>query len=221
MDIDITPTVTFDKAPLLRVIWAHSLHVSRPAQFTGFQRCLLEFSSAIAPGEEGETPYSFGDSPNHLYMIITREKSHTHPIITKIPKAANAARTANSGTRGLTGADNVQIYNQDSQLLDAVVDFAESKSQGKTKHDPDVAHYQMLHQLWRKRPGVSAPRSVVVTNAAAAVLGEPPRATKLTVLDSSCLRCEQNRCRRRRCYLRHHHIKSASFGITQRNDACG
>lgn len=220
VDIDITPTVTFDKAPLLRVIWAHSLHsLAACTVYFGFQRCLLEFSSAIAPGEEGETPYSFGDSPNHQYMIITREKSHTHPIITKIPKAANAARTANSGTHDLTGADNVQIYNRDSQLLDAVVDFAESKSQGKTKHDPDVAHYQMLHQLWRKRPGVSAPRSVVVTSTLLLLCSENllEQDVKLTVLDSSPVSDVSKIVAEdadATCVTII--FKSASFGITQR-----
>ena len=29
--------------------------------------------------------------------------------------------------------------------------------------DPDVVHYQMLFQIWRNKPGVSAARSVVLT----------------------------------------------------------
>lgn len=220
VDIDISPTVTFDKAPLLRVIWAHSLHsLTCCTVYFGFQRCLLDFSSAISPGEEGETPYSFGNSPNYQYMIITREKSHTHPIITKIPKAANATRTANSGTHSLTGANNVLIFNKDSQLLDAVVEFAESRSQGKVKHDPDIAHYQMVHQLWRKRPGVSAPRSVVVTSTLLMLCSENllEQDVKLTVLDSSSVSDVSKIVAEdadASCVTII--FKSASFGITQR-----
>ncbi len=220
VDIDISPSVTFEEAPLLRVLRAHSLHaLASCTVYFGFQRCMLEFSSAISPGEEGEAAYSFGDSPCHQYMVITREKNRTHPIITKVPKAANAARTATSGTNSLPGTENVQIYNRDSQLLDAVAEYAESKSQGKIKHDPDVANYQMVHQIWRKRPGASAPRSVVITSTLLLLCSENlhEQDVKLSVLDSSSvsdvskLIAEDNDAT---CVTIV--FKSASFGITQR-----
>jgi hypothetical protein len=216
----IAPSLTFDDAPLLQVLSAHSLYSLRSCTvYFGFQRCMLEFVSCISPGEEGEVPYDFGNEPVFRYMVVTREKSNTHPIITKIPKAANSARTDRTNTVSAMISDNVKIFNRDSQLLDAVADYAESKSHGKSKkHDPDIAHYQMLHQIWRKRPGVSAPRSIVITSTFLLLCIEDlhRQDVKLSVLDYSSVGDISKVIAEDDPFCVTVVFKSASFGITQR-----
>ncbi len=133
--------------------------------------------------EDNDAPYCFGEDTIAIVMIIPRDKARTHPLITLIPKTANIAkatmrshpsndvRDVDESTltrdRGITVADSklcVQIANKDSQLIDAVHGFIDEKYKSRQNYDTDIVHYQMIHQIWRQRPGYSVPRSVVVTS---------------------------------------------------------
>ena len=49
-----------------------------------------------------------------------------------------------------------RIENSDHQLLDEV-----SKIEGTVS---DILHYQLLFEWWKQRPGVTAPRSIILTS---------------------------------------------------------
>lgn len=91
---------------------------------------------------------------------------------------------------GLGGADNwgtstmlprslygckVKITNKDSQLLDAVqgacegLTFSHSSKGGLDSH---VCLYQLLHQIWRKRPNAKEQRSLIITPSLALLVEE-------------------------------------------------
>lgn len=89
------------------------------------------------------------------YMIITREKSRTYPIITRIPQVANQQRNHHL-PNPLT---NVKIENKDSQLIEQVMHNI--RAQG----DMDIVFYQMLFQTKSKQPGMLFPRSIVLTQS--------------------------------------------------------
>jgi hypothetical protein len=84
---------------------------------------------------------------------LTRDKSHTYPIITRIPQLANSARCLEDRRLG-----NVKIENKDSQLLDTIMLFTQP-----LEVDPDIVYYQMLYQVWRKRPGYIQTRTIIFT----------------------------------------------------------
>lgn len=113
-------------------------------------------------------------------MIVTRDKSHTYPIITRIPQVANVQRNAMKPKP----LSNVRIENKDGQLLEQVTKFIASSA------DHDIVHYQMVYQINSKRPGWKAPRSIVVTQTLLLLCSEDLTSVgvKLTVLDTSSLK---------------------------------
>lgn len=79
-----------------------------------------------------------GEEAVYQYMILTRDKAKTYPIITGLPKAANAQRVAYHPIR----LRNVKIDNSDFQLVETVMKY--TASQGG---DHDIVHYQMAFQV--------------------------------------------------------------------------
>lgn len=143
--------------------------------YFGFQRCALGFF---------EDPYqsdirSVSDMMA-AYMIVTRDKSHTYPIITRMPQVANIQRNA----RKPKALSNVRIENKDGQLLEQVTRYLGNRG------DNDINHYQMVYQVNTKRPGWKAPRSIVLTKSMLLLCSEDLNSVnvKLQVLDSSQLK---------------------------------
>lgn len=95
-----------------------------------------------------------GEKVLYQYMILTREKTRTYPLITRINKAANLQRSAFLPIP----LSNVQIGNKDFQLVEKVMHCTLSLG-----GDHDIVHYQMAYQVWRKRPGVKLPRTIILT----------------------------------------------------------
>lgn len=133
--------------------------------FFGFQRCLLSFIGNRSSTISIEPTYAFIDFHNideisseflTSYMIVTRDKARTYPIITKIPQISNAARGLLAGEKPYR---NVRINNRDDELTNQVIE----KIKQLGSYDPDVVHYQMLYQTWRKHPGVLLPRTIILT----------------------------------------------------------
>lgn len=146
--------------------------------FFGFQRCILGFVdedqyknliyNALAEQAEttasnsasGGTPRSdvvlTGEQVHYQYMILTREKTRTYPLITRVNKAANLQR----GCFVPIPLPNVQIDNKDFQLVEQVMHCTLSLG-----GDHDIVHYQMAYQVWRKRPGVKLPRTIILTQS--------------------------------------------------------
>ena len=114
------------------------------------------------------------------YMIVTRDKSHTYPIITRIPQVANVQRNAMKPKP----LSNVRIENKDGQLLEQVTKFLGSVA------DHDIIHYQMVYQINSKRPGWKAPRSIILTQSMLLLCTEDLTSVgvKLTVIDNSALK---------------------------------
>jgi hypothetical protein len=117
-----------------------------------------------------------GDS-SAVYMIVTGDKARTHPIITAIPQMANTVRLAREPP-----LPKVKLQNKDSQLLDTVADVIHKLGGVET----DVVHYQMLYQIWKQKPGVMAPRTLIITSQWFLLCNEDmsQRDVHLTVLDS-------------------------------------
>ena len=100
MDVQMPKSVSFSDAPLLELLAAHSLDsLQCCVNYFGFQRCMLDFSGPCAfpdPAAWGlrmnELAALTWQRENHQYMVVTRDKSRTHPLITRIPQAANLAR---------------------------------------------------------------------------------------------------------------------------------
>ena len=128
--------------------------------YFGFQRCVLGFIDhrRIEQKNKGSSAVTFNDDVSapvvQQYMILTRDKAHTYPIITRLPQIANAIRSNLKPTL----LPNVKIDNKDAQLLEHVM-----KHISTLGSDHDIVHYQMAYQVWRTRPGVRVPRTVVLT----------------------------------------------------------
>ena len=54
---------------------------------------------------------------------------------------------------------NVRIMNKDGELLDSVISSVSSLGM-----DPDIVQYQMVYQTWPEKPGISAPRSLILAS---------------------------------------------------------
>jgi hypothetical protein len=89
------------------------------------------------------------------YMIITREKSHTYLVITRLPQVANQIRNSYQ-PYPLT---NVKIENKDSQLVEQVMRYIQVQG------IHDVVYYQMCFQTRSKAPTVFLPRSLILTQS--------------------------------------------------------
>jgi hypothetical protein len=146
--------------------------------YFGFQRCALGFY---------ENPYELLENLNNgimitsnisemiaAYMIVTRDKSHTYPISTRIPQIANIQRNSMKPQP----LNNVKIENKDSQLLEQILKF--------TNGDQDISYYQLLYQTWRKKPGMKLPRSIILTKSLILLCSEDLYSidVKLNILDS-------------------------------------
>ncbi len=127
--------------------------------FFGFQRCVLSFSDtelqsvAESSGMRTRTAEEVEADemmfPDVSYMVLARDKGKTYSILEKIRHEANIARS-----------QNVTITNKDNELINAVM--ATALTLGV---DHDVTYYQMLHQVWRKRPGYVQPRTIIILPA--------------------------------------------------------
>jgi hypothetical protein len=106
------------------------------------------------------------------FMIVTRDKSHTYPISTRIPQVANLQRNSLKPV----SLPNVKIENKDGQLLEAIM---------KLTGDSDISFYQLLYQTWRLKPGLKIPRSIIITKSSILLCLEDLTSidVKLTVLD--------------------------------------
>jgi len=144
--------------------------------FFGFQRCLLAFAAVEQYGslvEDGavddvgddETTNDEDDHCLHTlkgevasrrYMVLPRDKARTYSIIASIPKAANIQRSEYLPIP----LPNVQISNNDFQLVQRVMECTASQDTGG---DHDIVYYQMLFQVWRSKPHLKAPRTIVMT----------------------------------------------------------
>jgi hypothetical protein len=146
--------------------------------FFGFQRCILGFVKEDqykdliydALAEQAETTASnsasggvarpdavlTGERVHFQYMILTREKTRTYPLITRVNKAANLQRSSFVPIP----LPNVNIDNKDFQLVEQVMHLTLSLG-----GDHDILHYQMAYQVWRKRPGVKLPRTIILTQS--------------------------------------------------------
>lgn len=115
------------------------------------------------------------------YMILTRDKAHTYPIITRLPQIANAIR---SNLKPVV-LPNVKIDNKDAQLLEHVMKYISSLGS-----DHDIVHYQMVYQVWRTRPGVKIPRTIILTQSLILLCSEELHTVDigLKVLDSAGLK---------------------------------
>lgn len=115
------------------------------------------------------------------YMILTRDKAHTYPIITRLPQIANAIR---SNLKPVS-LPNVKIENKDAQLLEHVMKYISSLGT-----DHDIVHYQMAYQVWRNRPGIKVPRTVILTQSLILLCSEELNSVDigLKVLDSAGLK---------------------------------
>lgn len=146
--------------------------------------------SRIAAKNTGGSAITFNDAASlpegspivQQYMILTRDKARTYPIITRLPQIANAIRS----NLKPCSLPNVKIDNKDAQLLEHVMRFT-AKNQGS---DHDIVHYQMVYQVWRTRPGVRIPRTVVLTHSMILLCSEELHTADigLKVLDSSSLK---------------------------------
>lgn len=144
----------FADAPLPVLRRVHPLETLRSCTlYFGFQRCSLEFCDddmdyMTRNRRSNDTPTSAS------YIIITRDKSRTHPIITAAPQHANALRLAREPP-----LSKVYLQNKDAQLLDAVSDMVHSVGGDES----DIVHYQMLYQIWKQKPGIAVPRTFIIT----------------------------------------------------------
>lgn len=144
--------------------------------FFGFQRCLLAFAaveqydSLVEVGAVVDIgdDWTTNDEDDHClhtlkgevaslrYMVLPRDKARTYSIIASIPKAANIQRSEFLPIP----LPNVQISNNDFQLVQKVMECTASQDTGG---DHDIVYYQMLFQVWRSKPHVKAPRTIVMT----------------------------------------------------------
>jgi len=194
----LNASIKFCDAPLLEVISMHALaSLSQMWLYFGLQRCMLGFEHVAFPAVSAQVagPHSAGGTKSELYqyMILPRNKSKTHPLVTQVPQAANALRLRGSDLSAEESKRlKVKIFNADSQLFSAVTSISasrgNSKSSGETNtaRHVDVCHYQMLHQLWRKNCAC-APRTVIITDTLLFLCDEDYQSTEvqLTVLDSA------------------------------------
>lgn len=151
--------------------------------FFGFQRCLLAFAAVeqydsliehgtVDNGQDGvvddnhddeddhHTHTLKGEVVSHRYMVLPRDKARTYSIIARIPKAANIKRSEFVPIP----LPNVQISNNDFQLVQRVMECTASQGTGGGGDlHCDIVHYQMLFQVWRSKPHLKAPRTLVMT----------------------------------------------------------
>lgn len=74
------------------------------------------------------------------YLIVTRDKARTHPMVTRIPQVANVQRASHS----LLKLPNVKIENKDGPLLEQVMRYVNSLGMMQD----DISHYQMVYQVF-------------------------------------------------------------------------
>jgi hypothetical protein len=116
------------------------------------------------------------------YMLITKDKARTHPIITTIPSIANLRRDAHEPP-----LPRVLISNKDSQLLDRLLEIIQSLGGGL---DTDIIFTQYISQIWKQRPGHSVLRTVILTSQRLLLCSEEldQIEIKLEVIDSVLLK---------------------------------
>lgn len=184
-----TPDQLFSDAPIPELIRVHPIYsLSNCTIYFGFQRCVLGFfdSTKLEMKNSKNTAITFNDDPTvpHIvqqYMIVTRDKAHTYPIITRLPQIANAIR---SNLKPIP-LFNVKIENKDAQLLEHVMKYISTMGT-----DNDIVHYQMVYQVWRTRPGVRIPRTIILTQSLILLCSEELHSVDigLKVLDSASLK---------------------------------
>ncbi len=118
----------------------------------------------------------------HQYVILTREKSKTYPIITRVPQLANAVRSIAKPVP----RPNVRITNKDAQLIECVMTHVHNLGS-----DHDIVHYQMGYLvLHSKNLAGKVPRTVILTQSLILLCSEDFSSidVKLSVLDSASLK---------------------------------
>lgn len=96
-------------------------------------------------------------SATYTYVVLTKEKARTYPIITTLPPSANALRMELS-----VSLPKVKIQNKDSQFLDSVTNLIH----GLGGQEVDVVHSQMLYEYWKREEKGrqnNQPRSLIIT----------------------------------------------------------
>eukprot|EP01039_Chlorochromonas_danica_P008175 gene8177-9018_t len=162
--------VHFDEAPVFSVMKAHPLYtLCGLTIFFGFQRFSLTFF---------ENPGAQNVGKKAVYLMLTRDKARTYPMITKIPQVANLQRASHS----LLKLTNVKIENNDAQLLEQTLKYIHSLG---TARD-DIMHYQMVYQVFKERPTVRLPRTVIITQSSIMLCRENLQSNRveLAVIDS-------------------------------------
>lgn len=139
------------------------------AIFFGFQRFSLVFM---------ENPSMQSMGRKSVYLVITRDKARTYPMITRIPQVANVQRASHS----LLKLTNVKIENKDGQLLEQVMAHIHSLG---TSQD-DIVHYQLVYQVFKERPTVRLPRTVIITQSSIILCKENllSNNVELSIIDS-------------------------------------
>lgn len=117
----------------------------------------------------------------YTYVIITRDKSKTYPIITTLPPLANSVRSVADNS-----SKKVLIENTDAQLLDGITDIL----RGLKSTLFDVTHYQMVFQYKKKYPKVLYSRSLVVSQELILLCDEDLTScqAKVSLVDSNRLK---------------------------------
>lgn len=150
--MDISSTFVFKDTPLLSVLRQHPLYkLNLCTIYFGFQRCLLGFLKDPYRGGQNTlnsssststylNPLTNSSAYTAIYMVVTRDKSHMYPIITRIPQVANQRRN-NLKPISLR---NVIINNNDNELLDGLMRF-------NNNNDRDIIYYQMVFYLKKKK----------------------------------------------------------------------
>jgi hypothetical protein len=116
------------------------------------------------------------------YMVITKDKARTHPIITTIPHVANLLRESR-----FPPLPKVVISNKDSQLLDCLLELIQSLGGGL---DTDIIFTQYISQIWKQRPGYSILRTLILTSQRLLLCAESLERVdvKLDLIDSVMLK---------------------------------
>lgn len=136
----------------------------------------------MSPQSLKSSQASSSNTTSMTYMIITKDKSRTHPIITTIPHIANLQRDIH-----IPSLPKVVIDNKDSQLLDRLLEIIQSLGGGL---DTDIILTQYISQIWKQRPGYSVLRTIILTSQRLLLCHEYLNQVdvKLEVIDTTLLK---------------------------------
>jgi hypothetical protein len=126
---------------------------------------------------------------HYRYSILSRDQARTKDIITLIPSETDLTRMIEDarelGRQNARSTDRkMQVHTCDEQLFTALHEslYTTKEIEKHKDVDKDVLWYQMLHQTWRKRPGVFIARSVIMTSHYVILCDEDPRSVDVQLL---------------------------------------